>query len=514
MPSKVRYDDPEIAEHVGEVFSSLFGPLKPGAAMNLVRLLGEDGDDRVEQLRQDIKLARKTAKRAAGLGPGDAGRIPGKSICQVRQRLEVRLVVGNAYLAHKAAAEAAGEKNFVSSFCGKYVDGAWSCTVKQRIIRYGKLAASTRWGGKAGRGGLRMKAASATPMQCRRNAVGTQGRPIKAIPVREQLFEWFVMIRSSLLGRMPYKIMMTRAKMLLLDYVEACMAQGIVPDVFKPTPKWMRGFKREYGLSFRKPNKRYKLSRRGVCIRLEPFWLNNIAVRHYAMLLFGVDPGQHCDGADQKPWHVNEAGSKLLGTLAMKGAKSVPLREDHNATRARMTIMTYVSNNAGRLARGMPLECLFCLKGSGSSVMPQLVFPAHGRFSAQCSESGSYSEHHVFLFLEFHLEEASPARRAANDWRLFYLDIYSAHQSRRIWDICWDRMYILLFHGGGCTGLTQSNDLWLHGDMERLLLEVEQLDWAAGGLLRPDSLYTPDRQVGTVQYSTGSPPPMRSFTLQ
>ena len=57
------------------------------------------------------------------------------------------------------------------------------------------------------------------------------------------------------------------------------------------------------------------------------------------------------------------------------------------------------------------------------------------------------------------------------------------------------RMYILLYHGGGVTGLTQVNDLWLHWMMEVILGELETIDVDAHMALRPGKIYTPTRQT-------------------
>ena len=91
----------------------------------------------------------------------------------------------------------------------------------------------------------------------------------------------------------------------------------------------------------------------------------------------------------------------------------------------------------------------------------------------------------MLLYLQTHLEAATDARKANNDWRIFYLDIYSGHLSYRIWALCWERMYVFLYHGGGCTGLTQTNDLWLHLDMERLIGDLESICMMREMLLRP-----------------------------
>ena len=56
-------------------------------------------------------------------------------------------------------------------------------------------------------------------------------------------------------------------------------------------------------------------------------------------------------------------------------------------------------------------------------------------------------------------------------------------------------MYVLLYHGGGCTGLTQWNDTWLHWILEQQLLEVEQAYFNAESALRPDKIPHIDRQT-------------------
>ena len=100
----------------------------------------------------------------------------------------------------------------------------------------------------------------------------------------------------------------------------------------------------------------------------------------------------------------------------------------------------------------------------------------------------------MYLYLEMHLELATDERKKDKDWRLFYLDIYSGHLSYRIWSLCWDRMYVLLFHGGGCTGLTQPNDLWLHRMMEIEIGKLEALAFLRHGLRRPNKVPSLSRQ--------------------
>ena len=89
------------------------------------------------------------------------------------------------------------------------------------------------------------------------------------------------------------------------------LKEGVMPDIPKIDNLWLYRWKLQYGISLRKPNRRFKLSRGGLKLRLRIFWMNNIRVRHYCKKLFGVDPGQHCDNADLKGWHKNQGGSNM-----------------------------------------------------------------------------------------------------------------------------------------------------------------------------------------------------------
>ena len=474
---------------VAQAFATVIGPLKEGAAVALVRFLDEG---KVEELSKDIANAKRLA-----LARGSKTKSVRRAVA-VRQRLEVRLAVGSAYNAHKETAQAAGDKCFVRSFCEKHFELHWNCSVRERVRKYGALAAKagSRDGAlgnmenaaRYGRSGYRW-----LPFEIRKNVASTQGRPLKAVPLRHMLYQWFVDFRTTVKGRIPQKLVLGKARILAKEYVEVCIAAGDVPACPKITRAWLAGWKRQYRVSFRKPNRRYKLSRRGCKLRLEIFWMNNIRVRHFAKKMLGIDPGAHCDGADQKGWHVAQAGSKEKGTLDFKGAEDVPILENHAATRERLSFMTYCSNNEDRIERGLPLVTCFKLQGTGERVLDQIVLP-EGPFSVRVSDSGSYREEHVFCYLEQYLEPATPERREKQDWRLFYLDIYAGHLSFRIWEICWMRMYVLLYHGGGVTGLTQVNDLWLHWMMEVILGEMETIDVDAHMALRPGKIYTPTRQ--------------------
>ena len=93
--------------------------------------------------------------------------------------------------------------------------------------------------------------------------------------------------------------------------------------------------------------------------------------------------------------------------------------------------------------------------------------------SLQTAPKGSYREEHVIIFLQRWLPEWSEERQKAHDWRILYLDAYAAHLTERVRDLAFERGFVLLYHGGGTTGVTQVNDTDLHAAFEREYLDAE-----------------------------------------
>ena len=59
---------------------------------------------------------------------------------------------------------------------------------------------------------------------------------------------------------------------------------------------------------------------------------------------------------------MNEAGSKNIGVLTLDGCPDVPLKENHAATRTRVSLMTTVVSTQSvldELEHGPPLEIMF-----------------------------------------------------------------------------------------------------------------------------------------------------------
>ena len=97
-------------------------------------------------------------------------------------------------------------------------------------------------------------------------------------------------------------------------YVAAAAVPGQPADAPHIAYEWLWLFRKDYGISLRLPNKRWKVPRDVFEQRLRIMWLNVIGLRFWTFLATGEEP-EAIDNFDQKPFHVNESGSKLQRTL-------------------------------------------------------------------------------------------------------------------------------------------------------------------------------------------------------
>ena len=306
--------------------------------------------------------------------------------------------------------------------------------------------------------------------------VTTQGRPTHATIVREQLFEWFCERRRSVKGRLPLRCLWDEATRLRDSYAIECIRQSKPCAAPQIGYKWLRAWCKEYGVSLRRPNQRWKVPRGVLKERLRVMWSNLLRVHTFLFMTFGYFA--EIDGFDQKPMHVAESGSKLLQTLAFTGEADVTLEECHTATRDRWTLTTWVTNSLTRAMSIPPLEC--CFKGGVRVHAALQRMLADIRAGGLCgdwlslvaTEKGSYKEPDVYRYLERHMEPWGPTRR----WRILFCDAYSAHDSHAIRKLAWARGYILMYHGGGSTGVVQVNDTDLHYFISQMYVQMEMLD--------------------------------------
>ena len=330
----------------------------------------------------------------------------------------------------------------------------------------------------------------------KRRRLNGGGRHKKAPGLRDLLFEWFCSVRGALAQRLPPAALAAKARTLREEYMKNALEFGQKVQVPQITPRWLRSWRIEHGVSLRNPNRRWKVSRAVLEERVRITWLNIIRVRRLCALAHGYDPVM--EGWDQKPFHFNEAGSQVKKTLVFKGVGEVPLKELSSAVRARWSACTYSSTDPSRFVEFPPLEALF--KG-GATVEQRLDdmllrLCAGGDlgdlsfFSAKVGPKGTYRTEHVVEFLRQHLEPASEGR----DWRICLADFYGPHADGAVFDLCWSHQYVLILIGGGCTGVLQVMDTHLHEPLSKRYIELEMVDLLEQQRVRPHGCPTRSRE--------------------
>ena len=347
------------------------------------------------------------------------------------------------------------------------------------FVRPSKVAArstKTRGGGVAFRG--------------RRRKLGTQGRPEKALMVKEYLFKWFSAVRRSIRGRIPPSLMIAKAKVLMEGYVEEHAMRGERADAAAVNYNWLSRWKFQYRVSLRQPNRKWSVPRHIMKERLEIVWCNIFKIRRLMARCFGYDP--IIENFDQSPFHMNEVGSKAAGSLTICGGGSVALVEGHAATRERWSANTMVASRPAVAGRLPPLQLMF-KAATGARILPKLkeAVPAWASWlSVEVSPSGSYNEGDILNYLDLVLDEMTPDR----DWRILLVDAYAAQTTEAVRRACWHRGYVLISHGGGTTGVAQVNDTDLHQTLKRLYIELESAEMLDQQRLRPGGVPVPKKE--------------------
>ena len=329
------------------------------------------------------------------------------------------------------------------------------------------------------------------PYRSRRRVLRNQGRPEKAALVKELLFSWFCLIRRSVRGRIPPKLMLAKANMLMGEYMEEHAARGQRADAALVNYMWLSRWKFLYNVNFRQPNRRFSVPRVIMRERLHLFWTNLFRVRRLMARSLGYEPV--IENFDQSPFHMNEVGSKSTGSLSIRGVGAVVLREGHAATRERWTANTMVSSRPNRTGHPPPLQLMFRVKGRGERVLQQLqeAIPTWAPWlSVTTSPSGSYCEADILNYLELVLDPMVPGR----DWRILLVDDYRAQTTLAVRRAAWHRGYVVVAHGGGTTGVMQVNDTDLHQPLKREYMNLESAEMLDQQRLRPAGVPVPRKQ--------------------
>jgi hypothetical protein len=163
------------------------------------------------------------------------------------------------------------------------------------------------------------------------------GRKNVVPEIRSAIFEWFIDIRGSLKGRLPLSLFKAQCEMVYENYVK--QQEITIPEenrlVF--SNKWIQGWMEEYGVSLRKPNKRFQIKNTDRLERISDYLKNIWTVRKFFIDNFGVDPP--VINGDQMPLHRNESSAQK--TMSFKGLETF-VKENYSLSRERITVFTQV----------------------------------------------------------------------------------------------------------------------------------------------------------------------------
>ena len=118
-------------------------------------------------------------------------------------------------------------------------------------------------------------------------------------------------------------------------------------------------------------------------------------------------------------------------------------------------------------------------KAASARTLKGIKLPEDMSVSVTWAPKGSYRHQDIMGYIRRWCEEWTPARAAANDYRIMMLDVARSHMGEDIVDELWSRGYICLYHYGGVTGVIQVNDTDNHAHFEREYLVFEERSMAA-----------------------------------
>ena len=139
--------------------------------------------------------------------------------------------------------------------------------------------------------------------------------------------------------------------------------------------EWVRQWETEYGVSLRKPNKHYTLSKDDLCIHIKDYLKNVWTVRN------GVDPP--VINGDQMPLHRNESGSRK--TMSFKNLDAY-VKENYSLTRERATVYTQVSSDLT------------------INLIPEFIFKGKGTHMKLNASNGAIVDHTAWSICSTQLE--------------------------------------------------------------------------------------------------------------
>ena len=212
--------------------------------------------------------------------------------------------------------------------------------------------------------------------------------------------------------RFPKKVLYVKALQFQQDYYASCLKHKVTPEHVVINSQWLNNLLDQYRITERRPNRKFKVPRNVLMERLKIFWLVFAKMRVIIKHHHGYEPNVR--NADQSPFHENEAGSAECNTLALKGAPTVPLVENHAATRKRWSLNSVTDSCEERVRKKLPgFEMMFKFDGSQKQAELQAYVDSKNlpfKVSVVTGPSGSYKEEDMIAFLEKWLEPWGPGR--------------------------------------------------------------------------------------------------------
>lgn len=114
-----------------------------------------------------------------------------------------------------------------------------------------------------------------------------------------------------------------------------------------------------------------------------------------------------------------------------------------------------------------PPNICVCFKADGDRILADIDAPPW--MLVHSAPKGPYRVGHMFDALEWGLEPATCSEESI----LVMLEWFAAHLCPELQELIAEMGHVVVYHGGGVTGLEQVNDTHLHALLQRRLEQLE-----------------------------------------
>ena len=356
------------------------------------------------------------------------------------------------------------------------------CTPSDALAKRHQRAYA-EWLGSAGAGRLTAYAAGAETRTLRRRKPHERqaaGRH-KGEYISFELLQWFVDNIERHRNRADSRIMLDEARRLRSQLVSTGVPETELPKINRG---WLFRWRKARGIAIRRGTVTFQISWQKAKDRIRCMMGNIFRLRRLWALCHPGTPMRWLS-MDQKPSWMNNAARRPM--YARQGRRDVGAKENHAATRDRYTILTFVPSWEPPAGSPPPLAVLF-KAATGARLAPQIQHPPWMKLQFQ--ERGSYRADDVVDALEWALPPASCSAESV----VVLLDWFSAHLTPEVQEAIRGRGHVVLYHGGGVTGLEQVNDTHLHAVVQRLMEQLETGFMAQTRFAAPEKIATLGRQ--------------------